>query len=114
MTILVTKAAAEKINNSLKDYSDKDWNYSRITLIVRQLHESDAPYILWCEFMDRRNKQEEIELKSVENEVKWGTRHSDELGIQELISLRLKKALFEATSNEYWNHQRPVIRLMKQ
>jgi hypothetical protein len=45
------------------------------------------------------------------DEVAWGERHANELGILEIISLRVNRALLEATSNEYWGETRPVLRV---
>jgi hypothetical protein len=41
------------------------------------------------------------------------TRESSELGMLELLSLRINKALLEVTGNEHWNQKRPVIRIAK-
>ncbi len=101
------------VNEALKSYSDKDWNYSRIHLVTQSLHTSDSPYVLWCEIVNTKDKANEDILKSFENEIKWGDRHSNELGILEIVSLRLNKALLESTSDEYWDHHRPVIRVVK-
>jgi hypothetical protein len=47
------------------------------------------------------------------DEVKWGDRHSSQLGMLEVVSLRINKALLEVTSNEYWHQKRPVVRIVK-
>jgi hypothetical protein len=52
-------------------------------------------------------------LKTLTDEVKWGDRHSSELGMLEVVSLRINKALLEVTSNDYWNQKRPVVRVVK-
>ena len=103
---------AAKINEALETYSDKDWNYSRISLCIKNLELLDSPYALWSEFIDAKSDDGKADLKSLSGEIKWGTRHSDELGILELISLRLNKALLESTSDVHWNHRRPVIRVV--
>ena len=102
-----------KLNRALESYSDKDWNYSRISLESRLLQTLDSPYVLWVEQISTKTKQGEKELKNLRGEIAWGTRHSDELGLTELVSLRVNKALLEITSDEYWGNLRPVIRLVK-
>lgn len=102
---------AERINHALKERSDKDWNYSRISLINKSLHDITSPYVLSCEWIELDQAQGENDLKTLAGEIKWGDRHSSELGILELISLRLNKALLETTSDEFWDNRRPVIRV---
>jgi hypothetical protein len=46
------------------------------------------------------------------DEVKWGDRHSSELGVLELISLRINKALLESTSDKFWQNKRPFLRVV--
>jgi hypothetical protein len=104
---------SDTVNEALEAYSDKDWNYSRIHLVTQSLQTTDSPYVLWCETIDTKDEANAQLLKSLENEIKWGDRHSNELGFLELVSLRLNKALLESTSDEYWNYQRPVIRVVK-
>ncbi|MEI6083623.1 MAG: hypothetical protein WCS70_04905 [Verrucomicrobiota bacterium] len=101
------------INSALRLYSDKDWNYSRISLETRTLESLDCPYVLWIEEIDVKTPVNRKNFKSCEDEVTWGARHSNELGILELISLRINKALIESTSDEHWNYRRPVVRLIK-
>lgn len=103
----------EQINTALQNYSDKDWNYSRISLITKPLANVDGPYILGIEVLDQDTKIGRDELKRLTDEVKWGDRHSSELGMLEVVSLRVNKALLEVTSDEYWNHKRPVVRIVK-
>lgn len=103
---------AEAINQSLETYADKDWNYSRIRLLVNDLAVIVSPYVLACERLNTRSAHGQAELKTLAGEIKWGSRHSDELGILELISLRLNKALLEVTSDANWNSRRPVIRVV--
>lgn len=71
------------------------------------------PYVLWCEWLDLRQKHNQREINDIKEEIRWGERHSNELGILELISLRINKALLESTSDEYWEFHRPVIRVAK-
>ncbi len=104
---------AERVNNSLMSYSDKDWNYSRISLVTQMLHDSESPYVLWCEYVNIADKASHDTLKSLNDELKWGERHSNELGFLELVSLRLNKALAESTSDDHWKNERPVIRVVK-
>src|SRR6266446_3597741 len=101
------------INDALRVYSDKDWNYSRIALEVRKLESLSGPYALWIESVDVRTKEGRVAFKACEEEVAWGSRHSNELGILELISLRLNKALLESTTDDIWDYRRPIIRLVK-
>ncbi len=101
------------INSALKTYSDKDWNYSRISLVIRPLREFDGPYILKVELLDLTVKAGQKDLRTLVDEVKWGDRHSSELGILEVVSLRINKALLESTSDEFWQHKRAVVRIVK-
>lgn len=102
-----------KLNQALESYSDKDWNYSRISLESCSLQSLDSPYVLWVERISTQTKQGAKELKSLQEELAWGSRHSNELGLAELVSLRLNKALLEITSDEYWDNLRPILRLLK-
>lgn len=104
---------AERINNALIRYSDKDWNYSRIRLLTRPLRDTYSPYAIWIELLDLRSPDGRSQLNNVADEIKWGDRHSNELGVLELISLRLNKALLECTSDEDWEHKRPVLRVAR-
>ena len=110
---MTTDITASKINTALRGYSDKDWNYSRILLIPKPLADILGPYALCFEQITTKEKSSMAELKSVADEVKWGDHHSNELGILELISLRINKALFDSTSDEFWDFKRPVVRLVK-
>ena len=102
-----------KINSVLERYSDKDWNFSRISLEIKDLQNSDSPYLLWPERIDLANKTGRNELKNLRDELKWGERHSSELGVLELVSLRVNKALLESSNDEFWKNKRPVVRLIK-
>jgi hypothetical protein len=51
-------------------------------------------------------------MKALTDEIAWGERHSSELGILEIVSLRINKALLTA-SNSLWRDKRPVLRLAK-
>jgi hypothetical protein len=107
------EVVAEQINKALQSYSDKDWNYSRIQLTIKPLHDLDGSYVMRVEVLDLTTKDGSNDQKALASEVKWGERHSSELGILELVSLRLNKALLEGTSDEYWQYKRPVIRIAK-
>ena len=107
------EAAVTQINSALRNYSDKDWNYSRISLIIGLLSELDSPYVLGLEILDLATKQGQADLKTLSDEVKWGERHASELGMLEVVSLRINKALLEVTSDEHWQYKRPVIRIVK-
>ena len=113
LTQIAAAAVLERANNALRRYSDKDWNYSRISLCIRALSDSHGPYILWPDLIDTRTKQGKADLKTAKDEITWGERHSNEMGILELISLRLNRALLEATDDEYWEHTRPIFRLTR-
>jgi hypothetical protein len=102
-----------KINEVLKEYSDKDWNYSRITLTMNKLNELNGPYSLWIDYIATNTKKGRSDFQTYSQELTWGSRHSNELGILELISLRLNKALLDLSNDEMWNFRRPVIRLVK-
>lgn len=104
---------ADAINSALKKYSDKDWCYSRITLQLRNLSEIKAPYGLWIDWIDTRTKEGTRLYKEATGEVTWGLRHSSELGILELISLRLNQAIQSVTTPDYWHGIHPVVRLQK-
>jgi len=106
-------ASVKQVNTALQEYSDKDWNYSRISLVTRPLDGFGSPYILRLEILDLKTKQGRTDLKTLSDEVKWGDRHASELGMLEVVSLRINKALLEATSDEYWQFKRPVVRIAK-
>jgi hypothetical protein len=103
----------EKVNAALAGYSDKDWNYSRIKLLTSPLRDICGPYTLAIDVLDQNAKKGQAELKTLADEVKWGDRHSSELGMLEIVSLRINKALLETTSDDYWNQKRPVVRVAK-
>ena len=105
-------ALVDKLNQALAGYADKDWNYSRITLHMKPLASVAGPYALWVDLIDTKSKQGQADLKTSKSEVAWGDHHSNALGILELISLRVNKALLESTSDEHWNFRRPVVRLV--
>ena len=107
------EASVKRVNTALQQYSDKDWNYSRISLVIRPLGALESPYILRLEVLDLKTKQGRTDLKTLSDEVKWGDRHASELGMLEVVSLRLNKALLEVTSDEYWEFKRPVVRIAK-
>src|SRR5882762_7421694 len=107
------EAAVKQINAALQNYSDKDWNYSRISLAMRPLDTLNSPYILKIEVLDLKTKQGRTDLKTLSDEVKWGERHASELGMLEVVSLRINKALLEVTSDEHWQFKRPIVRIAK-
>jgi len=102
-----------KLNETLALCPDKDWNYSRISLSMRPLDELKSPYVLWTEVLDLVTKEGRADLKALSDEVKWGERHLSELGILEIISLRINKALLENTSDQLWQNRRPIVRVVK-
>ncbi len=99
------------INQVLKRFSDKDWNYSRIMLTLHPLMELAVPYVMGIDWLDVRGKQGKAEYQASQSEITWGMRHSHELGILEIVSLRLNHALSELTTANDWQGIRPVIRL---
>jgi hypothetical protein len=103
----------EQVNKALLNYSDKDWNYSRISLIIKPFSSVECPYVLNVEILDQNTREGRNELKTLTDEVKWGDRHSSELGMLEIVSLRINKALLAVTSNDYWNQKRPVVQVVK-
>ena len=107
------EASPEWVNTALRGYSDKDWNYSRISLISRSLDDIEGPYVLHLETLSLDFKQGRNDLKALRDEVQWGERHSSVLGMLELVSLRLNKALLDVTSDDYWQGKRPVVRIAK-
>ena len=104
---------AKAINKVLERFSDKDWNYSRIYLIPCCLKETLSPYVLGIDWLDMHSKQGKLDCKTALDEVTWGERHSSELGMLEVISLRLNRALSEVTTADYWHGVRPILRLQK-
>lgn len=104
-----TPQEIESINQVLSLYPDKEWNYSRIVLELRHLETIDSPYVLVTDSVDLRQPEGKKRFANYEREITWGTRHSSELGILELISLRLNKALLESMSTDV----RPVLRIEK-
>jgi hypothetical protein len=107
------EVSVKRVNMALQEYSNKDWNYSRISLVICLLDNLDSPYILRLEVLDLKSKQGRSDLKTLSDEVKWGDRHASELGMLEVVSLRINKALLEVTSDEYWEFKRPVVRIAK-
>ena len=103
---------ADAINEALLKVSDKDWNYSRIQLLCRDLASSEGPYALWVDRLDLETNEGRAALRACAKEVSWGDRHSSELGILEIISLRLNKALLEGTDGDHWGQFRPIIRVI--
>lgn len=101
----------EKVNKALLQYCDKDWNYSRISLCLNALESIIGPYALWIDLIQTRTKQGQADLKNSRSEIAWGQHHSNELGILEIVSLRINKALLESTSDEFWDFERPIVRL---
>ena len=102
-----------KLNSVLDAYSDKGWNYSRIRLYTCPLQSLDSPYSFWIDSLDVTDRDGRQQLKALKEEIAWGLRHSDELGIAELVSLRVNKALLEIASDKDWESSRPVVRLKK-
>jgi hypothetical protein len=90
----------ETLNLRLQSRSDKDWNYSRITLCLRTLASLDSAYVLWPESIDASTKAGKAAILEIESEVTWGERHSNELGILETVSLRLNRALLDARGGD--------------
>ncbi len=104
--------SVQQINEALQRCSDKDWNYSRIRLQTRSLANIPSPYALRIEQINVLDKPGKRELARLRDEIEWGRRHSDELGILEIISLRVNRALLESTSDQFWEYRRPVLRLV--
>ncbi len=102
-----------RLNAGLGSCTDKDWNYSRISLSVRPLDDLNSPYVLWPEVLDLVTREGRADLKALSDEVKWGERHSSELGILEIISLRINKALLENTSDHASQRRRTILRIVK-
>ena len=107
------QALVSQVNTALENYSDKDWNYSRISLVIKPLEIIVGPYILSLEVLDQSIKQGRNDMKSLLDEVKWGDRHTSELSMLEVVSLRINKALLEVTNDEYWHKNRPVVRIAR-
>jgi hypothetical protein len=105
--------SSEKVASALRTVSDKDWNYSRISLQLRPLADITSPYVLWLESFDTSTKTGRSNLARLKSEVAWGSSHSSELGILEVISLRLNRALLEHTSDEFWDNRRHCVRIIR-
>ena len=101
-----------EINRTIENWPDKEWSYSRIILQMRPLHSIEGACALWIEQVPVNTKKGQNDLKALMAEVAWGERHSNELGILEIISLRLNKALLEASTDDSWGFLRPVIRIV--
>src|SRR5687767_13550931 len=107
------------INDVLRRYSDKDWNYSRIKVTTVQVNDFQSPYLLVCELISLQTPEGKRDLKAVETEIIWGENHSSELGILEIISLRINKALLALVgSKPYLTGEpprafHPVVRLAR-
>jgi len=106
-------AWGEAINQALQRFCDKDWNYSRISLTTCELNDLDSPYVLAVEWLDVRGKRGQEEYGTLVGEITWGERHSNELGMLEITSLRVNRALIEITTADYWHGTRPILRLQK-
>ncbi len=107
------ESSARAINLALADCPDKEWNYSRINLLCSDLSRLDSPYVLWCDRVDLHTKEGRSNYRACLSEVDWGERHSSELGVLEIISLRINKALLESTDDEYWQMLWPIIRIIE-
>ena len=107
------ESTARAINLALSGCRDKDWNYSRITLLCSVLSQLDTPYVLWCDRIDLHTKEGRSDYQTCLSEVDWGGRHSSELGVLEVISLRINKALLVSTDDEYWQMLRPIVRIIE-
>ena len=79
---------------------------------MRSLDTIEGPYALWLELVSTNAKQRQNDLTVFTDEIAWGERHSNELGILETISLRENRALLEASTNDSWDFRRPTIRLV--
>ncbi|MBV9463913.1 MAG: hypothetical protein JO317_06755 [Verrucomicrobiae bacterium] len=104
---------ADRLNRVLARYSDKDWAYSRISLEIKGLQEIDAPYVLWLEWLPTTTPEGRRAVEDYRAEVTWGERHSAELGILEVISLRLNRALLALGGEADFPDARPALRLFK-
>jgi hypothetical protein len=102
-----------QLNALLASNPDKDWNYSRISLSIRPLDSMESPYVLWPEAVDPVTAEGRADLRTLSEEIKWGERHSSELGILEIISLRINKALLENRSDQIIQNRRIVLRIVK-
>ena len=102
-----------RLNAALGSVPDKDWNYSRISLSMRALDDIPSPYVLWPEDLDPVTKNGQADLKALTDEVRWGERHSSELGVLEIISLRTNKALLKHAPAEPSPTKRTVVRIEK-
>ena len=108
----------QTLNEILSHYSDKDWNYSRIRLTMVEVVALESPYLLRCELIDGVSPGGRRELRDVQDEIRWGENHSSELGILEIVSLRVNKAVLALpgtlfASAELLRGRRPIIRLVK-
>jgi hypothetical protein len=88
-----TARIVQRFNEILQGYSDNDWNYSRIRLKGVEVASVQSPYLLAYELVDPSTAKGRRDLKAVQDEVTWGDHHASELGILEIISLRVNKAM---------------------
>lgn len=103
----------KSFNQALSRYPEKDWNYSRIILQTRDLSNCPDAYVLWYEMVDPATPQGRSDLKALRGDITWGDRHSSELGMLEIVSLRLNKALLAVANEANWGGRQPVLRLSK-
>jgi len=113
-----TRELVQWINQTLTVYSDKDWNYSRVRLKVVPVADAQAPYLLACELIRPGTAQGRRDLRDMATEITWGEHHSSELGILEIISLRVNKALLAVGTKLFPGDDpaqgfHPVLRLVK-
>lgn len=109
----------QRLNKILQKFSDKDWNYSRIRITLVNVTAVQAPYLLGCELIDTASTKGARDVRDVLSEITWGDHHSNELGILELVSLRLNKAFLAVTGDDFRPEDdssrslQPVVRLVK-
>lgn len=103
---------ADAANRILAKYDDKDWNYSRILLVTRTLQSLDSAYFLVPDSIDPRNAEGRQALRDLVKELAWGERHSNELGVLELVSLRVNHALVELSGGPHAKEEIPVVRVV--
>ncbi len=111
MNDILNKGFVDKLNNTLNLYPDKDWNYSRIVLVYNELEKLSSPYCLWCDLADRSSDEGKRFIKRTEEEIAWGKRHMNELGILEIVSFRINKALADIGTQDIWGRFHPILRV---
>lgn len=112
---IAARALADQINAALAAVPDKDWNYSRLRLLALPLTQIRGPFALGCDWVHPRSRAGRQQLKSLEAEMEWGARHSDDLSFLEIASLRINRALsqYAGPKSKFWGESYPILRVVR-